>query len=334
MTLRSFLQRARQRLASRQLGLLVLGLLIAMSGCDPRQTPVSVGGGPAGGTFQGFAGAIGTTVAEINPQLQFKIEPSGGSVANLVSLNRHQQDLGLVYAGDAYLGRAGQLADVQPATKNVRAVCRLYGAAAQLVVAANSQLRDPRDLIGERVAIGNPGSGTAMAAERYFSSLGLWEQIVPIFVGFKMGMEELQKGRVEALWMLVGFPNQSVRRWFEQYRLRLLPLAAATDNTDFWARYPFYEPVTIPRLTYPKQTKAVASFKDSTLLLANLQVPDSLIYQVLQRLFSAAGRARMQKLHPLGGELSLADGLRGIKIPLHGGADRFWKEQSRFGTAR
>ena len=72
-----------------------------------------------------------------------------------------------------------------------------------------------------------------MAAERYFSSLGLWGQIVPIYVGFKMGMEELQKGRVEALWMLVGFPNQSVRRWFEQYRLRLLPLAAAADMTDF-----------------------------------------------------------------------------------------------------
>lgn len=112
-----------------------------------------------------------------------------------------------------------------------------------------------------------------------------------------------------------------------------MPLTAAAEQTDFWARYPFYEPVTIPRLTYPEQTKAVASFKDSTLLLANLQVSESLVYQVLQTLFSAAGRARMQKLHPLGGELSLAEGLRGSKIPLHGGADRFWKEQSRFGTA-
>jgi len=312
---------------------LILSVLLLLVSCEPGPKPLTIAGGPSGGTYQGFAEALAETVTSLGSQ-QFKVEATGGSVSNLRSINRRQHDLGLVYAGDAYLGRIGELAGVQPATKNVRAVCRLYGAAAQLLVPANSRFHDPRQMLGARVAIGNPGSGTAIAAERYFTSIGMWQMIVPIYVGFKMGMDELQKGRVAALWLVVGAPNQSVSRWFTTYDLRLLPLVAAADQSSFWTDYPFYEPVTIAAATYPGQPAEVASFMDSTLLLAGLQVPETRIYQLLKQLFSASGRKRMQQLHPLGKEMTLANGLRGIHIPLHHGAEHFWKELGRFVPAR
>jgi uncharacterized protein len=145
--------------------LLALSLLLLLVSCDPGPKPLTVAGGPSGGTCQGVAEALAETVASLNSQ-QFKVEATGGSVSNLRSINRRQHDLGLVYAGDAYLGRRGELAGVQAATKNVRAVCRLYGAAAQLLVPANSRGHDPREMQRARIATGNPGSGTAIAAER------------------------------------------------------------------------------------------------------------------------------------------------------------------------
>lgn len=308
--------------------LLILGLVLPILGCDSGGQPLSLAGGPGGGTFQGFAEALATTVRSLNPELQLEVRATGGSVANLISLHRREHDLGLVYAGDAYLGRIGQLASISPEIKNVRAVCRLYGAAAQLIVPAGSRFATPHDLAGARVAVGNPGSGTAIAAERYFTSLGLWGRIIPIYVGFSMGMAELQKGQVAALWMLVGFPNQSVHRWFEDSPLRLLPLTELAEKNHFRTRYPFYEPVSIPAATYPGQASPVTSFMDSTLLLAGLQVPESLVFQLLDTLYSPAGQQQLQASHPLGTEMTLAHGRQGIRIPLHAGAERFWQQRA------
>lgn len=305
--------------------LLLLGLVVPVQGCDSGRQTLGLAGGPDGGTYQGFAEALAVTVTSLKSDLQFEVRDSGGSIANLISIHRRESELGLVYAGDAYLGRIGQLVNVQE-TKNVRAVCRLYGAAAQLIVPAGSRFATPRDLVGTRIAVGNPGSGTAIAAERYFTSLGLWKRIVPIYVGFSMGMAELQKGQVAALWMLVGFPNQSVRQWFEEYPLKLLPLTDLAENARFRERYPFYESIAIPAATYPGQISAVASFMDSTLLLAGLQVPESLVYQLLETLYSTTGQQRLRVNHPLGAEMNLAHGRQGIRIPLHAGAERFWQQ--------
>lgn len=306
------------------IALLLLGGLLA--GCQQKSSELTIGGGPEGGTFQGFAEALAGAVQRQDARFKFRVVASAGSVANLVGLNRGDLDLALVYAGDAYLGRRGRLQEVQPAAKNVRALCRLYSAAAQLVVPRNSPRQTPTDLAGARVAIGNPGSGTALAAERYFKSCGLWNRLVPIHVGFDMAFEELARGRVDAVWLLVGYPNRSLAAHAKRHPLRLLDLFGDTEaERRLFSEYPFYTPVTIPAGTYVGQERAVASFGDSTLLLARSNLGDEQVYQLLQVLFADKTRQDLAAHHQLGKELQPGRAQEGVKIPLHTGAYRFWR---------
>ncbi len=69
------------------------------------------------------------------PDIRFVVKPTGGSIANLLDVNQGKLSMGLVFSGDAYLGRKGELRKGLPPTTHVRALARLYGATAQLVVA-------------------------------------------------------------------------------------------------------------------------------------------------------------------------------------------------------
>jgi len=307
----------------------MFALLLLVTGCQQNEQTLRLGGGPAGGTFQGVAEALAAVLQPEN--LPMEVLPSGGSVANLVSLNRGELDLGLVYAGDAYLGRRGQLSMVQPAPKNVRLVARLYGAAAQLVVRQNSRYRAVSGLIGARIAIGNPGSGTAVAARRYFGSRGLWDQIVPIHVGFDMGLKELSQGSVDAVWMVVGFPNLALARQDSNEPLRWLDLRGeeGPEQDPFLKSFPFYRPVEIPPGTYQSQLSAVHTFQDEALLLARTGLPDETVFHLLRTLYAPKTLQAFAARHHLGQELRNAAVPPGDDPPLHAGAARYWKSRKQ-----
>lgn len=306
--------------------LFLLGLL-AVAGCQPEQQMIVVGGGPAGGTFQGYAEALVTVVAGGDAKYRWRVKPSGGSISNLKDLERGRVDLALVYAGDAWLAGEGRLPSLSSPTSNIRAVARLYGAAAQLVVHASSPHHQLTDLVGARVAIGNPGSGSALAAQRYFTSLGLWDQIIPIHVGFSMGLRELDLGSVDAVWLVVGYPNRALVQEARNVSVRFLDLYSEARESGFFKDYPFYSELEIPAGTYHGQRRRIWTFQDSALLMARLDLDPALVYTLLNRLYSPAGLNEMAHSHPVGETLDPAQGLKGVRVPLHSAANRYWREQ-------
>ncbi len=300
-----------------RLGFLLI-VLLSLTSCESKRTSV-LGGGPEGGTFQGYAEALAQVFSRAEPRMTWKVQPSGGSVSNLEKLAKGQVDMALVYAGDAWL-RYGETKGRIP----VRAMTRLYGAPAHLVVAATSPFSSVVDLVGARVAIGNPGSGTAAAARRFFSAIRLWSRIVPVHIGFRHALNELERGSVDAVWMVVGAPNGTLEEETSVMGLRFLDLISEAEQSDFFRRFPFYVRRTLPPGTYPGQLRPVRTFADSALLLCRADLPEQRIYRLLDRLYSEAGRRQLVQRHPVGRELDRARGLEGVSVPLHPGAERFW----------
>ncbi len=304
------------------LGLLMLVGLSA--GCQRQGTQVRLGGGPTGGTFQVVAEGLAASVFGEIPEVRVTVERSGGSLANLLDVEAGTLDFGLVYAGDAFLGNRGLLDKTESATSNVRAVARLYGATAQLVVLQNRPFQSPHELVGNRIAIGSPGSGAAISAERFFRALGIWEKIHPVYLGYSMAMQDLVRGGVGAVWELVGVPSASLTEISRKRAIRLLDLEDAARTGGLYEKYPFYSPTVIPAGTYAGQYQEVHSFQDSALLVAHAEVDQELVFRVLTRLFGEQGLAAMKTIHPIAADLSPDLGMVGIQIPFHPGAKRFW----------
>lgn len=308
-----------------------LALLVLCAGTTPaeaqRSTYLAFGGGPTGGTFNYFANGIAIYLSRALPNVEISSEGSGGSGENLRRLHAGQVDFGIVYSGDAYLGRAGKLTQDDREYTNVRILGYLYGAPAQLVVRADSEITSARDLVGKRVAVGNAGSGAALAAERFFRHMELWDKISPQFLGYSPAASAFRDGKIDAFWVLVGYPNASIIEAATQDNIALVNLHHDAEASGFYDAFPFYAKVEIPAGTYRGQGEPVTTFQDSTFWMSNASVSDDIVYESLKIIYSPEGLQHMVTAHAAAREMSIEGALTGASVPLHPGAYTFWSEQ-------
>lgn len=284
-------------------------------------------GGPKGGTFNFFANKMTAIITESVVSADVSALESGGSVDNLRYLNRHEVDMAIIYAGDAFLGSKGTLPDDSANYHNVRALAFLYGAPAQLVVRKDSGIDSVQDLIGKRVGVGNPGSGAAMAAQRLFTHFKVWDRIDVRHQGYSKAAAEFVAGRLDAFWVLVGYPNASVIEAATQVPIDILSLHDEAAVGGFYEVYPFYSLTEIPAGTYPGQDATVVTFQDTALWCVHDEVDEQVVYESLCSIYCKGSLEAMRASHKAAHEMSVAGGVRGVSIPLHHGAARFWDER-------
>ncbi len=288
---------------------------------------VSIGGGPSGGTFRYFAGAIAEYVSQVYQDIEMFSETSGGSLENVRRLNAGQFDFAIAYAADVFLAAQGKLKEDATRYQDVRPMCYLYGAPAQLVVRADSGIQTVKELAGKKVAVGNPGSGAAMSAERFFRHLGVWNKLRTLYLGYSTAARAFNRGRIDAFWVLVGYPNASVIEAAKNQQISLLSVGREADDSGFYEAYSFYSPTAIPAQTYPGLAQQCLTFQDSALLCVSSRVADDVVYKVLKAIWSPEGAVHLGRAHKAAKTMSPETALTGISVPLAKGAAKFWKEK-------
>ncbi len=306
----------------------VIGMASAPADVMAETFKAKVGGGPTGGTFNTFANAMAVYVPKNMDDIKVSAVGSGGSVENVKRVAKGESDFGLCYAVDSALGRIGQLPKDENKYDGVRAMGFLYGAPAQLVVRADSDIKTAADLKGKKVAVGNAGSGASASAERFFRHLGVWEDFKPQFLGYSAAASAFKDGKIDAFWVLVGFPNRSIIEASVQVDIRLIDVGAEAVSSKFYDAYA-YIPMEIPAGTYGEGMPACSSFQDATFLCANAEVPADVVYNIMTTLWSSAGMEAMTAAKKTFKTMTLENAFDGASIPLHPGAVKFWEENGK-----
>jgi len=284
-------------------------------------------GGPDGGTFQYFSNGINTRLTQCVPNLHTSSLPSAGSVENIRRLNSREADFGIAYSGDLYLAHRGLLNKDPQAYRNTLAVAFLYGAPAQLIVLKESGIDTLDQLAGKRIAVGGAGSGSAATAQRFFSTLGLWDRLQVEFIGYAKAAAALKDHSIDAMWIMAGYPTAAVSQLAVGSDIRLLETWKSAVHSGLLDRYPFYSKVVIPPGTYRGEERGIESFQDAAIWIAGSHVPDNQIISSLEEMFSADGLAYLRKVKSTASQMSIGGGLTGIVTPLHPGARSFWMRQ-------
>ena len=286
------------------------------------------GGGPAGGTFQVVANAIQTygPVKE-SEDYRIKAQSSAGSVENLRKVDRGRMQFGVVYSGHVYLGREGLLKNDEKRYENVLAVSYLYGAPAQLVVRQGAGIESPRDLVGKKVGVGNAGSGAFANCELFFTHLGIWDEIERNAMGYNDAAAAFGNHQLDAFWLFTAFPSGAVIMAAQTNDIDLVDLEKDAVESGFFDRYPYFAKLSVPAGTYRGVDHETPSFQDSTLLVANAEVPADVVHDLLSKIYTDEGLAWMVNQKKTFREMSIETGTKGIVTPLHPGAERFWTEK-------
>jgi uncharacterized protein len=311
--------------SSRVAGIVGIALVAAAgAGCrepepPPARKEIRLTTGTPGARFHPLGQALARAYAAALPMLDVRVLDTAGSVANVEALERGEADVGLSYADVAYTAYVGGLDGRQASFAELRGIAVLELAPVHLVVRAGSKIADATDLRGRRVAVGPPGSGSALTAEIVLRALGIDASAVDVEpLKYNEAAARLAAGTIDALFVNGSDPVDSVRA-STVAGARILPLGGPAIER-LRHDYPFFRPAVIHGGTYPGHPAPIRTIGVDNLLLCRRGLDEATVHDLTQQFF-----AQLPSMSILSGlDLEQAPA---TPIPLHDGAARYYRER-------
>jgi len=301
--------------------LILSGAAAALHAAD-NQLILATGG--TAGTYYPFGGAMAriwnTKIAGMNVTAQ----TTGASAENVRLVNKKEVELALVQSDTLDFAYNAKEAFKEP-IKSMSTIAVLYPEIIQVVVGAGSPFKSIADLKGKKVGVGAPGSGTEANFRQLMDVYGLKkEDVNSQYLSFAECADQFKDKHIDAFIVTAGIPNAAIMDIATQHEIRIIDIPANTA-AKLTKKYPFLAAVKVPAGTYKSQTKDVATVAVNAVLIAGNQLSADVVYSLTKALFD--NQAELASAHAKGKELNLKYAVKGVSIPFHPGALKYYKEK-------
>ncbi|GBF35068.1 TRAP transporter solute receptor [Desulfocucumis palustris] len=318
------------------LALLLLAALVAGCGSKPAEDKkaeekqpaekkfVNIATGGTAGVYYPLGGAIAEILNKNVAGVNATAQSTGASVANINMLKDGSVQIAFVQNDIAFYAANGQEMFKDKKVDGLKGLATLYNECIQIVTLDKTGITDIDGLKGKRVAVGAAGSGTEANARQILESYGItYNDIKPQYLSFAEAANNLKDGNVDAAFVTAGFPTAAIQDIAAQHKVVLLPVPA--DSADkLIAKYPFYTKVVIPANTYPNQDKEVTAVTVRSMLAITDKMDEQMAYDVVKAIYSNLDS--LEAAHAVGKNITKETAQEGMSIPLHPGAEKFFKE--------
>jgi uncharacterized protein len=294
-----------------------------------QQQFVSIGTGGVTGVYYPTGGAICRLVNKNRKEhgIRCSAESTGGSIYNINTIKAGELEFGVAqsdwqfhaYNGTSKFEEAG-------AFENLRAVFSIHAEPVTVIARDDSGIENISDVIGKRMNIGNPGSGTRGTWEVLEAALG-WERS-DLALAAEMKSAEtgaaVCDGKIDAYFWLVGHPSALTQESLASCAAHLVNVTGPAID-KLIADNPYYRSATIPAGMYNNE-EDITTFGVGATFVTSADVPEEVVYTVVKAVFDNFDQFR--KLHPAFANLKPEEMIRdGLSAPLHAGAIKYYKEQ-------
>jgi TRAP transporter TAXI family solute receptor len=259
------------------------------------------------------------------PGLIAVAQSTRGSVENVQLIGKGQLESGLCQADIAYAAYKGTGRFAKAPVHELRAIANLYPEAMHIVVRADSEITSIPQLKGKRLSAGEEGSGTLVDAEAILAAYKVRRKDVHVrFLTPGQASDALRAKEIDAFFLVAGTPVRAVAELADQVPIRLLPI-----SEEALARlrrgHPFLGAAVIPAGTY-KDVEEADTVSVGAEWVTSSAVDADLIYGVTKALWEKSTRKLLEGGPPEAKQIRLETALDGLPIPLHPGAERFYRE--------
>lgn len=283
-----------------------------------------IGTGGTAGTYYPIGGIIANAVS--TDKIVATAQATNGSVANVNAVASGGTESGFSQSDVATWAYSGTgLYEGRGKVEQLRAIANLYAETVHVVVRRTSGVKSVADLKGKRISIDEPGSGSIINAKAILAAYGIKDGDYRA-ENLKPGpsAEKLKDGGLDAFFITGGYPLAAVTELATTTQVDLLPIDGAVAD-KLRASFKFFAPDQIPDDAY-KGVKGVKTVSVGAQWVTSAAVPTDLVYAVTKALWSDKTRGLLDAGHAKGKAIQKATALHGLGIPLHPGAERFYKE--------
>ncbi|KGJ05259.1 TAXI family TRAP transporter solute-binding subunit [Paracoccus sphaerophysae] len=251
---------------------------------------------------------------------------ANGSVANVNAIMGGTLESGFAQgdvAAWAYTGTG--IWEGKPKAEKLRAIANLYPESIHLVASEASGIKSVADLKGKRVSLDEPGSGTLVDAQLILAAAGLTEKdITPEYLKPDQAADRMKDGAMDAFFFVGGYPAGAIAELASQHKVTIVPLDGDAATKVLESK--FFAKDTIPAGTYEGMAGDVPTIAVGAQWVTSADQPEELIYNITKALWNDATRAQLDAGHAKGKMIVKENATAGLGLPLHPGAERFYKE--------
>ena len=251
---------------------------------------------------------------------------SRGSVDNVNAIISGLRNSGFAQSDVAYWAYTGTgtMEGKEPA-KDLRTIAALFQEHIHLVALKKSNINSVKDLKGKRVSLDEPGSGTYVDAKLILESNGLSTNDVKAeALKGKAATDALRNGKVDAIFVVAGYPTGAIVELASAVDIKLVPIDGAGAKA-LTSKYGFFSESPIPSGTY-EGVDAVNTVAVGAQWFTSAKEDTDLIYKITKALWNKESRKLMDVGHAKGKTITPDTALSGVGVPLHPGAEKFYKE--------
>lgn len=287
-----------------------IGGLIANAISNPPGSRTCADGGSCG-----VPGVVATAVA------------SNGSVANVNAISSGSMQSGFTQSDVAYWAfNATGIYDGRPKVDALRAIANLYPESFHLVVRKGAGIKTIKDLKGKRMSLDEPGSGTLVDARLILAAYGMTEKDVKAeYLKPQQSADKLKDGALDAFFSVSGWPQGAIAELAATTGIDLVPIDGP-EAENLIKQYSFFAADEIPDGAY-KGVTGVKTVSVNAIWATSSKQPDQLIYNITAALWNPSTRKLLDSGHAKGKAIKLETAIVGLGIPLHAGAEKFYKEK-------
>ena len=280
-----------------------------------------------GGT-SGVYYPLGVALSEIYGKnikdVRTQVQATKASVENLNLIQQGKGEIGFAlgdsvkaaWEGNAEAGFASKL-------DKLRGIAAIYPNYVQIVASKESGITDFAGLKGKSLSVGAPKSGTELNARAIFGALGMSyaDLSKTEYLPFGESVELIKNRQLDATLQSAGLGVASIKDLAVSVPITVVAVPAEVAEK---LGAPFMA-ATIPAGTYEGQTADVPTLAITNILVTNSDVSDELAYEMTKQLFENLDT--MTAAHAAAKAIAADKGAKGLPIPLHPGAEKYYKEK-------
>lgn len=308
------------------------GYLLTMSLCPktalaageliPFYTP------PAGGVAYVLGAGIITVSNKHMPETKLVHEATTGTmdiVRRMLQRAEAKKDcFGIFGTVDAFRAYKGVGEYVGKPFSSLRHVVYVNGSELYFVVPENSPIKSYADVKGKRIGMGGPGSTVANTAHFLFEQSGIKkEDLKPYYFTYRETVEGIQDGSLDGGFVAGGYPVAAYTELSSRHSVRIVPVDDKVLKKTV-AEHPYYYESLIRAKSYKGLEKDTPVLGFTTATFTPEGVSADYIFRFLKNLFDH--KDDYYAIHGSAKDMNAVTALRGLSVPLHPGAEKYYKE--------
>ncbi len=325
---------------TRKLLLIVFALVFAVSTLPAQEAAASdqnliIATATTGGTYYPVGVAIGTLIsiklAKAN-QITATAINSAGSGENVQMLKNKECDMAILQALfglDAYNGRGPY--EGKP-VKAFQAMTMLWENVEHFPVlqkkVKSGTIMDLKDF-GDKFSIGKRGSGTEGSGRTILAALGVdpEKEMTLEFLGYTPSAQAMMDGRISGANIPAGPPVAAITQLYAQLGAKRVKVLDFTDEqlATIQKDYPIWNRFVVKAGTYPGQKADINTISQPNFLACRPDLPEDTVYLILKTVYE--NLPFLHNIHQATKAMSLERATTGLPVPLHPGAEKFYKEK-------